>query len=228
MTEISSQIHASMQSFTAHTFIPFLSAQQQQLQHYQQEFVDSIESFQNDRCERDEELARLQQIQSQQKAQLAVEETQTAELDRQVTALELSASTLLPQQIEKLAQKLSKAETDNSNLSKEVDKLTTLHQREIDAVTRGVQMFRDRLGVAFQVADGKLQIVYTLIDRKDASRPFTIAIFVDENKEYQLHACQPELPAIQGLVDSLNSTNNFAKFIVDVRKSFAQSVNGQQ
>jgi hypothetical protein len=224
MSEISAQIHTSMQTFTAHTFMPFLTKQSQDLTHSQQEFLEVVDGFHCSLVGAEGDLGRLHQLHETQKQDLVVEEARTAELERQVSALELSASTLLPNQVAALSKSLASSEVAAANLSNEVSQLTRIHSREIDAVTRGVAMFRERLGVTFQVQEGKLQIAFAYIERDEPHKPFTIAIFVDENKEYQLHACTPQVDTIQQLVDELNRSNNFAKFIGQVRKQFVQLV----
>lgn len=222
MSEISSSLQSSMQSFSTHTFLPYLTKQQQDIQHAQQEFGDATDAFEGEVAAAHAEASRLSSLQVQQQQELVVEEARLAELDQHVSTLAVTATQTLPQQVQNLAESNAVRAASNRALEKDVATLTSIHTREVDAVTRGVATFRDRLGVAFSVLDGKLQIAYTFISRAEPSKPYTIAIFVDENREYQLHACAPHVDGMQALIDELNRTNNFARFIGQARKQFVQ------
>jgi hypothetical protein len=221
-TPLSASIRHSVSTFTSHTFLPFLTGQSQSLSHARSEFVDAHGVWMQERQACESEIEKAYELQAQQKADLVSEQEKTRELEASVQAMQLSASTLLPNQLANLEKNLAATEASNASLAKDVRTLTSIHAREIDAVTRGVQMFRDRLGVSFQVADGKLQISFAYINRAEPQKQAMIAIYVDENKEYQMHACTPALPTSQQLVDDLNKSNNFARFIGQVRKQFVQ------
>lgn len=227
-TGLSASIRTSVSTFTSHTFLPFLTGQEQELAHARQEFDDQHQVFLQEKQACEGEMARLHEVQACQRAELTVEQEKTRELERSVQSMQLSADTLLPSHLANLAKTVAAAEASNGALAKDVRTLTSIHAREVDAVTRGVQMFRDRLGVSFQVADGKLQIAFAYIHRDQPQKQAIIAIFVDENKEYQMHACTPALPMSQQLVDELNKSNNFARFIGQVRKQFVQQAAATQ
>lgn len=228
MTDITQQIHTSMHTFTAHTFMPFLNKQHQDLLHSQQEFSEQVDTFHTDLVQQQTSLEGLQTLQQQQRSDFKLEEQSTLELEQQVSYLQKSASELLPNQIINLSKSLEASRLSNENLSKDLSSMSRIATREIDAVTRGVEMFKNILGVQFEVKDGKLQILYRYIIREEPLKPFMIAIYVDENKEYQIHACTPELPMIQTLIEELNKSNNFAKFIGQVRKQFVASVQQEE
>lgn len=232
--EISAQIMQSVSTFSAHTLQPFLTAQEDELAALAAEAEGAAEEFQQSAAQGGAELARLTELHASQKADAAAESARLSELEASVGALELRAGSLLPAQVATLGKQVAAGQSAQAKLARDVDALTAMHVRELDAVSRGVALFRRNLGVDFRVQDGKLLVAFAYITRPaaaeseaqaeaGASAPVythTVSLFVDENKEYQVSCCTPPLAQMGALLDALNDSNNFAGFIAQVRRAF--------
>ena len=233
--EISAQIMQSVSTFSAHTLQPFLTAQEDELATLAAESEAAAEEFQQSAAAGGAELARLTELHASQKADAAAETARLSELEASVGALELRAGSLLPAQVATLGKQVAAGQSAQAKLARDVDALTAMHVRELDAVSRGVGLFRRNLGVDFRVQDGKLLVAFAYIVRpaagaeaeaeaEGAASPVythTVSLFVDENKEYQVSCCTPPLAEMAQLLDNLNQSNNFAGFIAQVRRAFA-------
>jgi len=220
--EISSALESSVRSFHLHHLDPFLSRHSAELQRLEGEWSARCTDHQTTMQQTAEEKARLQQLSKQQQGEMEVEAARLAELERSVAALRHRCSTLLPAQIANLQTSVRVNEGLKQALEDEVAAAASIAKREIDAVTKGVSFFSSRLGVRFDVREAKLRIRFTKVSAVDTEREHIIAIYVDEAKMYRLHACTPEMGRADELIDCLNSTNNFAQFIAQVRKEFVK------
>lgn len=229
--EISAQIMQSVSTFSAHTLQPFLTAQEDELAALAAESEAAAEEFQQSAAAGGAELARLTELHASQKADAAAETARLSELEASVGALELRAGSLLPAQVATLGKQVAAGQSAQAKLARDVDALTAMHVRELDAVSRGVGLFRRNLGVDFRVQDGKLLVAFAYITRPAAGAEaeaegaspvytHTVSLFVDENKEYQVSYCTPPLAEMSQLLESLNQSNNFAGFIAQVRRAF--------
>lgn len=231
--EISAQIMQSVSTFSAHTLQPFLTAQEDELAALAAESEAAAEEFQQSAAAGGAELARLTELHASQKADAAAETARLSELEASVGALELRAGSLLPAQVATLGKQVAAGQSAQAKLARDVDALTAMHVRELDAVSRGVGLFRRNLGVDFRVQDGKLLVAFAYITRPAAGAEaeaegaaaspvytHTVSLFVDENKEYQVSCCTPPLAEMGALLESLNQSNNFAGFIAQVRRAF--------
>ncbi|GAB5589954.1 kinetochore-associated Ndc80 complex subunit spc25 [Umbelopsis nana] len=61
------------------------------------------------------------------------------------------------------------------------------------------------------------------IDENDWNRRFSVTIEV-AGKQYNLKACDPDLPVAKRLVDELNSSRDFFRFLKKIRQSFKSSL----
>lgn len=64
-----------------------------------------------------------------------------------------------------------------------------------------------------------------MIDPKKEDRAFFFTIFIDGSK-YVMKECEPPLPASQvdALIDEVNITNDFSKFVRAMRRKFKESL----
>jgi hypothetical protein len=217
--DLTPEIHSDILHFTSSIFHPFLLSHHVLLSTVSSSLTTSTQSFKEDVSALTQEKERFIQLKTEQEKQAAEEVEKVRELEKNYSQLEIHAS-LLPTQIERMKATQRINDSKNQSLKQEVDSLTTSKLREIDAVTRGVFFFQSRLGVDFSVEGGKLKISFKKIKQDEEEKEYACWIFVDENKEYQLHSCIPSLPSIDSLINELNTSNHFASFIQAVRREF--------
>jgi hypothetical protein len=86
------------------------------------------------------------------------------------------------------------------------------------------------LGLEFQRSQGEsMKFIFTQIDPKNHSRPFSFTIFVDSNDSYILVETFPVLDSVfcVNTVQMLNQDNDIGKFVFRVRQSFAKYVSNE-
>lgn len=92
--------------------------------------------------------------------------------------------------------------------------------------SRGLEAYK-RLGLAFEnvAADGgatqNIRVVFTLLDPRDAARRFEFDVRVSASDDaYAVSGCAPPVAALEGLVEQLNASNDFARFVQQMRREF--------
>eukprot|EP01138_Halocafeteria_seosinensis_P005314 gb/GECG01005433.1/.p1 GENE.gb/GECG01005433.1/~~gb/GECG01005433.1/.p1 ORF type:complete len:252 (+),score=52.92 gb/GECG01005433.1/:1-756(+) len=98
----------------------------------------------------------------------------------------------------------------------------------LQELTKGVSFYK-RLGLTFDREENeRLRIKFTQIDPAAPQKEFSFAVHVSDDDQYEVTACNPsslgENPSVDELVYQLNQTNNFSKFIREMRKKFKQLV----
>mmetsp|Transcript_25003 Transcript_25003/g.40580 ORF Transcript_25003/g.40580 Transcript_25003/m.40580 type:complete len:236 (+) Transcript_25003:149-856(+) len=100
------------------------------------------------------------------------------------------------------------------------DKISEQHDHQINQLTRGAKLYK-KLGLEFQrVGKSRLKLSFTQIDPRDYERLFFFVIFVDQNDCYHVEQVEPSIGNISEMVQNLNSSNDFAKFVRDMRSRF--------
>lgn len=55
-------------------------------------------------------------------------------------------------------------------------------------------------------------------------RPFAFQVFVDGGDKYHVESCEPLVQGMDELVTTLNTDNDFSRFVRSMRKGFKQLV----
>jgi kinetochore protein Spc25, animal type len=91
---------------------------------------------------------------------------------------------------------------------------------KLDALKHASKMYADRLGLRFEYgAEEKLRLVFKFVDKFAPEREFSFGVRLD-GATYEIVECEPELDVIDALLRECNRTNDFGKFVRDVRKAF--------
>jgi len=99
------------------------------------------------------------------------------------------------------------------------------HQEmRLQQLTRGAKLYK-KMGLEFEKEDGvRLRISFTQIDPKEPERFFSFYIIVDDKNVYHVERVEPSIGSISDLIKALNETNDFAKFILQMRCKFQELV----
>ena len=141
----------------------------------------------------------------------------------EVTNLKKKIDTEMPQRIGEKArvvdQELKDLEDQRNNVA-EKKQGRELRKNEL---SKGVSYYRERLGLSFErMPDNSLSFRLTMIDAENPERPFVFAVLVNKNNKYEVVRCQPQVSYDKMLLE-LNETNNFGKFVQQMRAKFQQS-----
>eukprot|EP00164_Ancoracysta_twista_P003219 GFYU01004299.1.p1 GENE.GFYU01004299.1~~GFYU01004299.1.p1 ORF type:complete len:256 (-),score=92.24 GFYU01004299.1:398-1129(-) len=92
-------------------------------------------------------------------------------------------------------------------------------------LSRGVSFYEQYLGLSFErIGDEKLRFVFTCIDPANVDRRFSFTVTVNEKRQYEVKDCKPHVTDLPHLVSDLCESNDFAKFILGMRKRFQAMV----
>ncbi len=151
-----------------------------------------------------------------------VEEDKLRESIRKLKDVE----TVLPQQLHHLKALLQEKE---SLLQQERQKFTEDEKQRTEMLqqcSQSVSLFEQCFGLRFDVdhADGVLKLIFTQIDPAMPRKPFSLSVRIEKHpntsiNQYQVVHCSPSIP-FEPLLQSLNQTNHFRRFIVQVRQLF--------
>ena len=148
-------------------------------------------------------------------------------LKQELTSLR-DESTLLPERISTLNKRDTDVAAAAATERQELLNVSSVNANQLSLLQREVALFSRALGIHFAVDRQRqtLAIVYDHLDGDDDSRQCRLNIFVDENDEYAIESCHPELSSniITRLIDECNRSNNFTKFIGNIRTEFKQFI----
>ena len=131
----------------------------------------------------------------------------------------------LPTRLHEIREREDDIRAEVQRLEADVEKYVDDNDKTNSDLTQGVISFKNRLGLDFQrIGQDQLKLNMTNIDRSDPDRVFFFAVHIDPNDHYHVIQCEPQLSNTEELVDELNRTNDFSKFVRRMRKSFCESV----
>lgn len=108
----------------------------------------------------------------------------------------------------------------------ELDGMRQKLDNTVNDLSFGMKKFA-ALGLEFQRSQGEsMKFIFTQIDPKQHSRPFSFTIFVDANDQYNLVETTPGLDSLFCInsVQTLNQDNDIGKFVFRMRQGFVKYV----
>ena len=122
----------------------------------------------------------------------------------------------------------SRSKTEGRRLSKErskvteqLDKWTNILGLEVVPCSRGFIIAFSNLSQVRQAR--QYQSCNASVSQTDPARRFSCQLEVGEHKNYRAVRVEPQVDAIQKMVDLLNLTNDLSGFVVTLRKTFLKS-----
>eukprot|EP00794_Sanderia_malayensis_P003168 gene3168-3638_t len=109
--------------------------------------------------------------------------------------------------------------------STDVNALEKVTAAKKEKIAKAINFFKQRLGLHFQNIKGEEQIkvILTNIDVCDSDKQFSFNTKVIESR-YQITGCDPCITELDELVQELNMTNNFSKFVIKMRHAFKHNL----
>ena len=132
---------------------------------------------------------------------------------------------MLPKQINIINNNIDNKSNINNLKLKELNLLKSSLSYRTNEFNKSFDLYRKYLGLDFVVLDNKLYFQFTKLDSLYPNKVFTFAVYVNENELYQVENCEPMIENLSTLVDVLNNTNDFSKFVRLMRKEFVKMTN---
>jgi len=149
---------------------------------------------------------------------------EVANLERELRELQITAKRL----VERRNQSQKHFEESECRLQKQQEEISAKEQStsyKIKQFTKGTEYFKERLGLAFKKVDEEnLQFVFKYIDPNEEDKPFVFTVAITNENKYTVKNCMPEVEGLQEMVHQLNTTNNFSKFVISMRRKFKDLV----
>ena len=77
------------------------------------------------------------------------------------------------------------------------------------------------IGITFdKVGDDRLRLTFTSIDSAQPDRQFFVEVRVTAGDQYVVEHCEPMVPDLRALTDTLNTTNDFSAYVRNLRRRF--------
>eukprot|EP00744_Colponema_vietnamica_P011032 GILI01015531.1.p1 GENE.GILI01015531.1~~GILI01015531.1.p1 ORF type:complete len:240 (+),score=72.08 GILI01015531.1:43-720(+) len=138
--------------------------------------------------------------------------------DAELSSLKQEA-TALPSSLSELSQLHEQQREVLKAKQKELSEQEQQRRRVTGEMSRVLDYYRDRLGLHFNIEDGALKVVFTLVDSAQPDREFAFTISVD-NDVYSLRSVSPPVPGVEEHLTKLNSDNDLSAFMVTMRSKF--------
>ena len=85
----------------------------------------------------------------------------------------------------------------------------------------GGQAMFERLGLRFDAQVGEnVRVIFTQIDPAAPGREFVVGVSVNDADDFELRECTPAIPDMPQLLDEVNQTADFSKFVQRCRAHF--------
>ncbi len=127
----------------------------------------------------------------------------------------------LPARLREIREREDEIRTQVQQLEAEVEKHVDENDRTTNDLTQGVIAFKTRLGLDFErIGEDQLKLNMTSIDPRDPDRTFAFAVHIDQQDQYHMILCEPPVARTDRLLEELNTSNNFSRFVRKMRKAF--------
>jgi len=85
----------------------------------------------------------------------------------------------------------------------------------------GGQAMFQRLGLRFDAQVGEnVRVIFTQIDPSAPGREFVVGVSVNAADEFELRECSPPIAVMASLLDDVNATSDFSRFVQRCRGEF--------
>jgi hypothetical protein len=99
---------------------------------------------------------------------------------------------------------------------------------QLNELTKGIANYR-RLGLEFEkINDDRLRLVFTLIDPRAPEKKFSFTVKITDSDVYRVDTCEPAVPRLADLLNTLNETNDFSAFVQSMRSEFKLLATGMR
>ena len=101
--------------------------------------------------------------------------------------------------------------------------------RQLEAHLGAVALYRERLGLRFEVGDDEdLRFFFKHVQPDDRDKEFVVAVRVMDAGGYELVDCDPHVPRIAELLRECNATDNLSGFVRGARAAFRSLVAAEE
>lgn len=69
-----------------------------------------------------------------------------------------------------------------------------------------------------------LRLIFTNIDARSPERQFYIDLLVDGENQYHVTGCEPKIAGLDVMLEDVNKTNAFDRFVRNIRRQFCATV----
>lgn len=149
----------------------------------------------------------------------------------------MAQNSLLLKQKQVLEQQLRNCEEDEERENRKLTEARAEHdarrqrmEQSLNDLTYGMRHYM-ALGLEFQKADGDcMKFIFTQIEESNPQRKCFFVMFVDAQNQYQLVETSPALSdsACFGCISRLNTNNDIAMFVYNMRKLFCEYVKAEK
>ena len=128
---------------------------------------------------------------------------------------------------ERLAREREALRNERSTLEREEGKVVgTSAMAKLDALREAREMYAERLGLWFEYGQGeRLRLRFKYVDARAPEKEFVLAVRL-RGSAYEVVECEPAIEMIESLARECNRSNDFGKFVRDVRRAFVALANG--
>jgi len=163
----------------------------------------------------------LQETASSQNQSNSLQSQQIVKLEQEIVRLQEELSEL-PASAQSASDALRLAENHTALQQQELDAALSAQTKRTRSLELKVEAFQQRLGLLFQTVAGGLQVVYTLVDPKNADRAFSYVVRITPENRYEIKNVDPpvSIAELEVLVNQLNAKNDFSWFVQVMRQKF--------
>uniref|UniRef100_A0A7S4EV27 Kinetochore protein SPC25 n=1 Tax=Chrysotila carterae TaxID=13221 RepID=A0A7S4EV27_CHRCT len=198
----------------------------QQKQHIDSTVLQAQRTLENDKENQRQAEQKLQLLKADDEAlqnRLRAEERKVEELRVELERLHTQEKLLPPEQ-QRLAKSLEQQRQLLAQRELAYQQCQLQKETRLSELGKGCSTYQRLLSLEFErMGDERLRLVFTNLDARAPSRAFSFQVYVDALDKYHIENCEPALPNLPALTDTLNQTNDFSTFVRAVRREFKRS-----
>ena len=165
-----------------------------------------------------EELARRKEFEAAELDALKEEAAQAKELGEG-----------LPEQLQMLREQVASERAELDAADGALKSEESVKARQLEAHLGAVALYRERLGLRFEVGDDEdLRFFFKHVQPDDRDKEFVVAVRVMDAGGYELVDCDPHIPRIAELLRECNATDNLSGFVRGARAAFRSLVAAEE
>eukprot|EP00112_Aurelia_sp_Birch-Aquarium-sp1_P016505 Seg3750.2 transcript_id=Seg3750.2/GoldUCD/mRNA.D3Y31 product="Kinetochore protein spc25" protein_id=Seg3750.2/GoldUCD/D3Y31 len=129
--------------------------------------------------------------------------------------------------IEKLRQQIADQELRRTQMEEICDKIRNLelvkNNLEEEFTQYKMKLEEQKSKLEADTKEDQIRVIFTNVDEVDKNRQFTFDTKIVDSK-YIISNCNPPVRPLDTFIKDLNESNNFAKFVINVRKAFKKEI----
>eukprot|EP00457_Paulinella_chromatophora_P009883 gb/GEZN01009964.1/.p1 GENE.gb/GEZN01009964.1/~~gb/GEZN01009964.1/.p1 ORF type:complete len:296 (-),score=52.34 gb/GEZN01009964.1/:358-1245(-) len=217
----SNSLHQSAQQFTA-VFDAWTNQQTSNCDNVRAAHTEAVKATKARMSSAEREISSLENTLAKKQQDVSIQKQNIRQT--QTTLAETQAQRdILPKQLASLKMQAEQTQRTLTAKQKRVEQLDKEMRDKLDQLQKGIHYYSDRLGLDFEQSGGIFFMKFHLIDPANLEAYYSIGLVIDpDSYQYRVLNCNPPIDNMEELIQRLNLTEDFSRFVQSVRARFVE------